>query len=76
MPMNVRARLSRIVLERDGHQCQLRGAKCTGVATTLDHIRPRATGGDGLDNLRAACAWCNMSRGDPRKHDPQHLPFR
>ncbi len=54
----------KVVLERDGHLCQLRLEGCRGVATTVDHIVPRSKGGDhNLENLRAACAWCNTKRG-------------
>jgi 5-methylcytosine-specific restriction endonuclease McrA len=32
---------------------------------TLDHIIPKATGGsDRVENLTAACYWCNQDRGD------------
>ncbi len=56
--------LSKRVIRRDGGRCQLRLTGCTGVATTADHIRPKAQGGsDSLDNLRAACRHCNSSAG-------------
>ena len=63
-------------LARDGHACQIRGAKCTGIATTADHIVTRqqclATGLHGTracrcddpTNLRAACGPCNTARGN------------
>lgn len=53
-----------LVLERDGHRCQIRGPECLGVADTVDHIVPRALGGPLYDpaNLRAACHVCNASR--------------
>ena len=48
------------ILERDGHECQIRGQKCLGVATEVDHVVPHALGGDASDgNLRAACKPCN-----------------
>lgn len=65
-----RARIRRIVLDRDNYRCQLRLDGCTTIATTVDHIRDRAVAGDGPDNLRAACAWCNSSRGEPGRDDP------
>lgn len=65
-----RSRTRAAVLERDGHRCQLRLDGCTVIATTVDHIRDRRIGGDGPDNLRAACAWCNTSRGKPGRTDP------
>jgi 5-methylcytosine-specific restriction protein A len=54
----------RAILERDGHVCQIRGQRCTGVATHVDHIVPAADGGAWLDptNLRAACQTCNLER--------------
>ena len=68
----VRARLRRACLERDGYRCQLRlPGICTTIATTADHIVDRAVAGDGLDNLRAACASCNSSRGEPGREDPE-----
>lgn len=53
------------VLHRDGYECQLRLAGCTGRATTADHIVPLALGGAMYDpaNLRAACGHCNSTSG-------------
>lgn len=53
------------ILARDGHRCQINGPGCAGHASTVDHIRPLASGGDAFDpaNLRAACRRCNYSRG-------------
>ena len=57
-------RTRKTVLERDGYECQIRGPRCTGVATECDHIVPHAHGGDAsLDNLRAACKPCNSAAG-------------
>lgn len=55
----------RLALARDGHRCQLRiPGICTGTATEVDHVRPRAVGGgDELDNLRSVCHRCHISRG-------------
>lgn len=48
------------VLERDAYRCHWCGAK----ADQVDHLLARANGGgDSLDNLAAACAACNASRG-------------
>jgi len=49
------------VLERDRYLCQIRGPRCSRIATTVDHIRPVLAGGDRLDpaNLRASCVKCN-----------------
>src|SRR5437867_12064203 len=49
------------VLARDGYVCWLCGLP---GADTVDHVIPRARGGDDSDeNLRAAHAQCNASRG-------------
>lgn len=74
MPYSRRVALRRVVLARDAYRCQLKLPGCTTIATTVDHIRSREVAGDGEDNLRAACAWCNMSRGKPGKGDPDPIP--
>lgn len=59
-------RVRRVVLERDGYVCQVRGANCTGVADQVDHIVPLHAGGSYLEptNLRASCRRCNVARGN------------
>lgn len=67
-------RAARLAMDRG--QCQLRLARCTGVATTVHHL-------DGvkrglivpLDRLVAACAWCNGHVGDPDKHNPKPIKW-
>jgi 5-methylcytosine-specific restriction protein A len=56
------------VLIRDRYTCQIRGRKCKGHATEVDHIVSRADGGALFDpaNLRAACKPCNGGRGAER----------
>jgi 5-methylcytosine-specific restriction endonuclease McrA len=55
-------RLRKTILERDRHECQIRGPLCQGVATAVDHIVAHALGGgDEPGNLRAACKPCNSS---------------
>lgn len=51
-------------LERDHYTCQIRGPRCTVLATCADHITPRAQGGAYYDlaNLRASCIPCNSER--------------
>jgi hypothetical protein len=59
----------RLVLERDGHRCQLMcSTKCQGVATHCDHIVDVLDGGARLDpaNLRAACRSCNIAQRNRR----------
>ena len=65
-------RTRKLVLERDGYVCQLQYPGCTGEATHADHIQPRRHGGtNDPANLRAACATCNLRRGDgTRPPDP------
>lgn len=56
--------LRKVILERDRHECQIAGPRCTGTATQVDHIVPHAYGGDSsMDNLRAACKPCNSAAG-------------
>lgn len=69
LPARERTRLRALVLARDGHRCRLELQGCTVIATQADHIAPREVAGDGLDNLRAACAWCNNKRGAPGRTD-------
>jgi 5-methylcytosine-specific restriction protein A len=45
------------ILDRDGHRCVLCGAQ----ATQVDHIVPRADGGDeSPENLRSLCRRCHV----------------
>jgi 5-methylcytosine-specific restriction endonuclease McrA len=52
------------VLARDAWLCQIRGTRCTDVATQVDHIQPLVMGGEKYDpsNCRAACQPCNLDR--------------
>jgi 5-methylcytosine-specific restriction endonuclease McrA len=52
------------VLERDGYRCQIRGPKCTGMASHVDHVIDWRDGGAPFDpsNLRAACASDNIAK--------------
>lgn len=56
--------------ERDGYRCQIRGPKCKGKATEVDHIIPVNDGGAlyDLSNLRSACKTCNVGRANSQKH--------
>lgn len=64
-----------VVLQRDGHRCQLQLPGCTGRATHVDHIIPWSEGGAWFDptNLRAACEHCNTRRGAARIHSMAKL---
>jgi 5-methylcytosine-specific restriction endonuclease McrA len=56
------------VLRRDGHVCQYCGR--TDQTLTVDHIIPRARGGnDAWENLVAACVGCNNRKGDRTPHE-------
>lgn len=49
----------RAVFARDEHRCQY----CGGGADSIDHVVPRSRGGgDGWDNLAAACRACNARK--------------
>ena len=49
------------ILERDNHVC----AYCGRRASTVDHIMPKAKGGDESDrNLVASCKGCNYAKND------------
>jgi 5-methylcytosine-specific restriction endonuclease McrA len=53
-----------IVLAAAAWRCQIRGPRCTQVASTVDHVIPIAYGGtNDLGNLRAACVACNCRGG-------------
>lgn len=66
-------RVRKLVLDRDGHECQLRLRVCTKVATTVDHIVPLSAGGARLDmaNLQAACRPCNTAKGGKHHQRPE-----
>lgn len=67
----------RLILERDGHACQIHMPGCTGRATQVDHIVPLAHGGPRLDpaNLRASCGHCNIARGNQTSPRGPHRPL-
>jgi 5-methylcytosine-specific restriction enzyme A len=49
--------IQRAVLERDGHQCQLRYDGCTTLASHADHIE--AGDDHRMASLQAACSHCH-----------------
>lgn len=68
----------RAIFARDGGRC----AYCRGSAETIDHVFPKSRGGlHAWDNVVAACAKCNHSKGDKtpaelgwRLHAPPAAP--
>jgi 5-methylcytosine-specific restriction endonuclease McrA len=51
----------RAIFARDGGRC----AYCRGPAETIDHVMPRSRGGrHAWENVVAACAHCNHTKGD------------
>ena len=71
VPRAVTRRISRRVLfARDGWHC----AYCKGPAETIDHVLPRSRGGrHAWENVVAACAKCNHTKGD---RTPAELGWR
>jgi len=59
-----------------GNRCYLRIAdRCTGEATTMDHVKPLIVGGPHmLANLRPACGPCNSSKKDTWPYEVVFLP--
>jgi 5-methylcytosine-specific restriction endonuclease McrA len=56
IPLNRRA-----VFARDNHRCQY----CTAAAENIDHVLPRARGGQHVwENVVASCRPCNARKGD------------
>lgn len=52
------------VFKRDGFTCQYCGQRPPEVVLEVDHIHPRALGGDDDDlNLLTSCADCNRGKG-------------
>lgn len=64
-------KLRLMVLDRDGRICYA----CGGEANEVDHIWPRAKGGDMFDplNCAAICRACNLAKSD-RFFSPQATP--
>lgn len=54
----------RTVLARDHYTCQYCGARPVRSELTLDHVLPRARGGETVwENVVAACRRCNQRKG-------------
>ena len=60
--MAVSKKIKQKVLENN--LCTIRGPYCTKIATTVDHIVPKAKGGKNYrSNLTPACFECNQWKG-------------
>lgn len=60
----VRKSLKEEVFKQKGIYCWIQRPGCTVRATTVDHVIPKALGGeDHIDNLRPACGRCNSVLG-------------
>ena len=60
----------RAIMARDDYRCQY----CGGGADSIDHVLPRSRGGgDGWDNLAAACRSCNSTK---RNRTPSEAGMR
>ena len=63
------------ILRRDGHRCQYCGRG--DVSLTVDHIVPKARGGDDTwENLVTACVECNNRKGDRTPEEAHTLLLR
>lgn len=59
----VSKRIRFLVFRRDGYRCTYCGRRAPEVELHVDHYRAVATGGtDDIDNLRTACADCNLGK--------------
>lgn len=67
VPFRRRAALNRrAVFSRDGGLCQY----CGGPAESIDHVVPRAKGGEHTwENVVAACRPCNVTKRDRLLHE-------
>lgn len=67
VPFRRRAALNRrAVFSRDGGACQY----CGGAAESIDHVIPRAKGGQHTwENVVAACRPCNVTKRDRLLHE-------
>jgi 5-methylcytosine-specific restriction endonuclease McrA len=59
-------------------ECQIKGPRCTFVATQVDHVIPVEAGGARYDpaNLRASCEWDNKHREHQGRKQRKPRPAR
>jgi 5-methylcytosine-specific restriction endonuclease McrA len=74
---SAQARFRRSILEAFDHRCAYCDAKLTAGNTTLDHVRPKAKGGQTeRRNLVACCSQCNGLKGaQPYREWLRSQPF-
>ncbi|WP_372907157.1 HNH endonuclease [Saccharopolyspora indica] len=60
------ASLRKSALSRDNHRCQIRGPRCEGRATEVDHIK--AGDDHRLVNLQSVCTTCHKSKSSQEGH--------
>jgi hypothetical protein len=59
-------RTRKAILRRDNYECQIRGPRCLGRASTVHHVIPSSERPDlffSSGNLQAACTRCNYGGG-------------
>jgi 5-methylcytosine-specific restriction endonuclease McrA len=59
-------RLRLAVLNRDNYECQIRGPRCRGVASSVNHRIPSSEAPELFfdpENLEASCGACNFAGG-------------
>ncbi len=55
----------------------LRGRQVRDLLIEVDHVLPVAAGGQGAENLRLACGWCNRHKSDNLSlYDQAFVPLR
>jgi 5-methylcytosine-specific restriction endonuclease McrA len=60
-----RLKLRFAILQKYNFTCQYCGAKAPDVKLEIDHIIPKAKGGDNkIDNYIVACKECNIGKSD------------
>lgn len=65
LPSRIQTLSRKNILIRDGHICQYCGGKFLGSDLELEHVIPRARGGESTwENLVAACRNCNARKAD------------
>ena len=70
-------KLRKVILTRDGHLCQpcLRKGRPT-VATQVDHIKPKANGGDDDHaNLQSICSPCHDAKTEADKGYAERVTY-